>query len=192
MKDNNKYAAFTLVELIMVIILIGIIAIIGTIGLGSAVSSDRAIYARQFESAIRYTQQYAMSHFSYGIVVFTPVAAGASQFSGYQIYTCVNGAPNPLTSPLSQTSANFTVSFNYGINYYSSISSSISSIAFNSEGQPGVFSSSSTQCSSAFTLLTSNEVEVVSFAPLPPGTPPTAPTFYIYPNTGLISSEGTL
>ena len=61
----NKNNAFTLVEMVMVIILMGILAVIGTIGLNSAVSSDRGMYERQMQSALRYAQSYAMSHFTY-------------------------------------------------------------------------------------------------------------------------------
>ncbi|MHB1662130.1 MAG: pilus assembly FimT family protein, partial [bacterium] len=125
----KKLNGFTLVEIIMVIILLGVLGIIGTVGLNSAVSSDRGMYERQLQSAIRYAQNYAMSHFTYTAVVFSASGASpscvlgsaAAGYSGYAVCAC-NGAPTnpslqPLQNPLAQTTNNFYVTMNYNISY---------------------------------------------------------------------------
>lgn len=209
----KKTAAFTLIEVIMVIILLGVLSIIGVTGLGSAVSSDRAIYQRQFESSVRYAQQYALSHFTYTFVAFQSNSqppssnlcsfdSSAGPYNGYQICACPPSGSSPvlLNNPLSQTSGYFSVLFNYGINYSvnfingSNISAS-SYIAFNSEGQPGIFSGSICPATgTGFTSFTtqnlSNNISspftAISFGLLPYN------IFYIYPNAGLVSSNGGL
>jgi type II secretory pathway pseudopilin PulG len=208
----KKAAAFTLVEIIMVIILLGVLSIIGVIGLGSAVSSDRAIYQRQFESSVRYAQQYAMSHFTYTFVVFQSspplsqppssnscsIGSSAGLYNVYQICACPpsgssSSSPVLLNNPLSQTSGYFSVSFNYGINYAVSPNSSPYYIAFNSEGQPGTSSNPINCSSSSFTLFPQLNVSggqyyfaSISFGSL------ASDIFYIYPNTGIVSSNGSL
>ncbi|MCL4542556.1 MAG: prepilin-type N-terminal cleavage/methylation domain-containing protein [Deltaproteobacteria bacterium] len=188
----KRKAGFTLVEIIMVIILLGILGILGTLGLNSAVSSDSGMYERQFESAIRYAQNYAMSHFTYTAIVFSASGSSPSctlgnsstSYSGYAVCAC-NAATSslvPLTNPLAQTASNFYVSMNYGISYsVSGISTNY--IAFNSEGQSGTsfFKSS---CGNSFTALAS--AAIVSFGSLP------NQSFSIYPTTGLVSYNGKL
>ncbi len=189
-KKNN--GGFSLVEIIMVIILLGIIGIIGTVGLNSAVSSNRGMYERQLQSAIRYAQNYAMSHFTYTAVVFSASGANPScalgntvaSYSGYAVCACNGATPpalEPLTNPLSQTTSNFYVTMGYGISYsVSGISANY--IAFNSAGEPGGFAESS--CS-GFTAL--SNINNISF-----GASPSQLTFYVYPVTGLVSYNGNL
>ena len=195
----KKISGFTLVEIIMVIILLGVLGILGTVGLNSAVSSDRGMYERQLESAIRYAQNYAMSHFTYTTVVFSSTGSSPScslsgnspYYSGYAVCAC-NGAAaspalEPLTNPLAQTTNNFYVSMNYGISYsYSDPGISANYIAFNSAGQPGTLSSSTSPCAvtTAYKPLTS--VTQISFGSL------SNQSFYIYPDTGLVSYNGKL
>ena len=191
MHKNN--GGFSLVEIIMVIILLGIIGIVGTIGLSSAVSSDRGMYERQLQSAIRYAQNYAMSHFTYTAVVFSASGSNpsctlgnsATSYSGYAVCAC-NGAAaspalEPLSNPLAQTTSNFYVAMNYGISY-STQGISANYIVFNSAGEPGTLSSS---CS-GFKPLPPPPPAKISFGYLP------SQSFYLYPNTGLVSYNGNL
>jgi prepilin-type N-terminal cleavage/methylation domain-containing protein len=195
----NKNNAFTLVEMVMVLILMGILAIIGTIGLNSAVSTNRGMYERQMQSALRYAQNYAMTHFTYTAVVFTAAGSSpscnirnnaAASYSGYAVCACTSTAGGsslqPLTNPLAQVSDNFYVSLNDGITYAASNLTS-NYIAFNSSGEPGTFGNG-TVCgtNTAFNPNTSS-VSSVSF-----GVSPSTLTFYIYPETGLISYNGNL
>ena len=233
-KDNN---AFTLIELVMVLVLIGIVGIIGVIGLGSAVSSDRAIYERQLESSIRYAQQYSMSHYCFAFVVFiNPSAKTASglsansnlcsissggvnsgaEYGGYQICACpssnssinngsASSAPVLINNPLAQTASYFQTAFNYNIKYsVQNNSDAVPNItgnyfAFNSEGQPGVFSASaaadafcspgSAQYFTPFSVAAYSTVNYfiqISFGST------SRDSFYVYPDTGLVSSSGTL
>ena len=202
----NK-SGFTLVEIIMVIILLGVLGIIGTVGLNSAVSSDRGMYERQLQSAVRYAQNYAMSRFTYTAVVFsTPgtspsctlgSAAAGADYSGYAVCACNGANPSsvlaPLTNPLAQTADNFYVTMNYNISYtYTASSINTNYIAFNSQGEPGTFTDNNdnNECTSdSFTLynpLSSTPISL-SF-----GSSPSQLTFYIYPVTGLVSYKGTL
>ena len=198
----NKNNAFTLVEMVMVIILMGILTVIGTIGLNSAVSSDRGMYERQMQSALRYAQNYAMSHFTYTAVVFTSAGSSpscnisnnaAASYSGYAVCACSsstagNNALQPLANPLAQVVDNFYVTFNYGITYTAG-GLTTNYIAFNSSGEPGTFGNRTVcgvNANATFNLNTST-VSSVSF-----GVVPSTLTFYIYPETGLISYNGSL
>ena len=199
----NKNNAFTLVEMVMVIILMGILAIIGTIGLNSAVSSDRGMYERQMQSALRYAQNYAMTHFTYTAVVFSAAGSfpscnisnnAATSYSGYAVCACSssaagNSALEPLTNPLAQVADNFYVAFNYGITYTTG-GLTTNYIAFNSSGEPGTFGNGTVcgaNANAIFNPNTSSTVSSVSF-----GVVPSTLTFYIYPETGLISYNGSL
>jgi prepilin-type N-terminal cleavage/methylation domain-containing protein len=206
----NKNNAFTLVEIIMVIILIGVLGIIGTIGLNSAVSSDRGMYERQMQSALRYAQNYAMTHFTYTAVVFSPTGSSPSctitnnvsaYYAGYAVCSCVSdaggGSLQPLTNPLAQVADNFYVSFNYGITY-SVTGLTTNYIAFNSLGEPGTFAGSSCPAipaanppANVFNLQSPLNnyyyADSISF-----GAAPSTLTFYIYPETGLISYNRNL
>jgi prepilin-type N-terminal cleavage/methylation domain-containing protein len=230
---RNKNA-FTLIEIVMVLILIGILGIIGIIGLNSAVSSDRAIYERQLESSIRYAQQYSMSHYCFTFVVFTNPPANSTsntssnsntcsignsgtEYGGYQICACPSSntlnssinssAPILINNPLAQTANYFSVALNYGITYsvqngtnVTPTSISGNYFAFNSEGQPGTFvniipsdmcasGSSSTASFKPFSI--SNNTSPIYFLQIVFGYTP-SDSFYIYPNTGLVSSSGSL
>ncbi len=198
----NKNNAFTLVEMVMVIILMGILAIIGTIGLNSAVSSDRGMYERQMQSALRYAQNYAMTHFTYTAVVFSAAGSSpscnisnnaATSYSGYAVCACSssaagNSALEPLTNPLAQVADNFYVAFNYGITYTTG-GLTTNYIAFNSSGEPGTFGNGTVCGANANATFNPNTstVSSVSF-----GVVPSILTFYIYPETGLISYNGSL
>jgi MSHA pilin protein MshC len=205
----KKLNGFTLVEIIMVIILIGVLGIIGTAGLGSAVSSDRGMYERQLQSAIRYAQNYAMSRFTYTAVVFSAAGSNPScalgsgnantGYSGYAVCAC-NGAPvnpslQPLQNPLAQTSYNFYVSMNYGINYNVS-GISVNYIAFNSAGEPGTFYNNANPCAPppppGFTAYNPNTPPPVSSISLSFGASAPQLTFYVYSETGLVSYNGSL
>lgn len=189
---KNK-SGFTLVELIMVIILVGILGVIGTSGLNSAISSDRGMYRRQFESALRYARNYAMNHFTYAAVVFTSAGSSpscslnsnqTSSYSGYAVCACNGGVLKPLVNPLAQVSDNFYVSMNHGITYSAS-GLSAGYIVFNSAGEPGSFNNSI--CASNNFSLYNNTAMRLSF-----GSSSSYLSFYIYPNTGIVSSNGTL
>ena len=190
----------------MVIILLGVLGIIGTIGLNSAVSSDRGMYERQLQSAVRYAQNYAMSHFTYTAVIFSPTGSNPScnlgsssaAYSGYAVCAC-NGISNtsslqPLVNPLAQTADNFYVTMNYGITYsVQGQNFTANYIAFNSQGEPGTFKNNGNPCPSigAFQPYGYNNTNIppisLSFgASLPQF------TFYIYPMTGLVSYIGSL
>jgi len=199
----KKLNGFTLIEIIMVIILIGILGIIGTAGLNSAVSSDRGMYERQLQSAIRYAQNYAMSHFTYTAVVFSASGASpscvlgsaAAGYSGYAVCAC-NGATStsslqPLQNPLSQTTNNFYVTMNYNISYsVQGQGLTANYIAFNSAGEPGTFMGSNICVSpSSFTLYNPDPPDHIS---LSFGSLPSQLTFYIYQITGLVSYNGSL
>ena len=198
MRKNEN--GFTLIEVVMVIILLGILGIAGTLGLESAVSSDRGMYERQMESAVRYAQTYAMTHFTYAVVVFAAqgsspsCATGSSStsYGGYAVCACNGAAPSslaPFPNPLAQTAAAFYESFNYGITFTASPSSLPNYIAFNSAGQPGTFTGSGA-CSPPFTPLSAANpppyVAQFSFGSL------SAQSFYIYPGAGLLSGNGSL
>ena len=200
----NKNNAFTLVEMVMVIILMGILAIIGTIGLNSAVSSDRGMYERQMQSALRYAQNYAMTHFTYTAVVFSAAGSSpscnisnnaATSYSGYAVCACSssaagNSALEPLTNPLAQVADNFYVSLNYGITYTTG-GLTTNYIAFNSSGEPGTFGNGTVCGANANANATFNtNTSTVSFVSF--GVVPSTLTFYIYPETGLISYNGNL
>ncbi len=184
----KRRSGFTLVEIIMVIILLGVLGILGTTGLNSAVSGDSGMYEKQLQSAIRYAQNYAMSHFTYTAVVFSASGSNPScvlgssgvSYSGYAVCACnpAISKPEPLANPLAQTTDNFYVAMNYGINY--KISTDHNYIAFNSAGEPGVFVDT---CSS-FTPF--DKTIHSSFGVL------SSLTFYIYPVTGLVSYSGNL
>ena len=197
----NK-SGFTLVEIIMVIILLGVLGIIGTVGLNSAVSSDRGMYERQLQSAVRYAQNYAMSRFTYTAVVFsTPgtspsctlgSAAAGADYSGYAVCACNGANPSsvlaPLTNPLAQTADNFYVTMDYNISYTASINTNY--IAFNSQGEPGTFTAGNNGCASgSFALYNPPSSTPIS---LSFGSSPSQLTFYIYPVTGLVSYKGNL
>ncbi len=194
MRKNKK--GFTLVELVMVIILIGVLGIIGTSGLNSAISSDRGMYERQFESAIRYAQNYAMNHFTYVAVVFSSTGSKPScslnqnqgpPYSGYAVCACNGATPSvlePIVNPLAQVANNFYVSLNHGISY-DVFGIPTNYIVFNSAGEPGIFSNSA--CSSNNFSLYNASVIRLSF-----GSSSLHLSFYIYPNTGIVSSNGTL
>ena len=198
---------FTLVEIVMVIILLGVLGIIGTIGLNSAVSSDRGMYERQLQSAIRYAQNYAMSHFVYTAVIFSSSGSSPSctlgssdtaPYSGYAVCAC-NGSTNPslqpLVNPLAQTADNFYVTMNYGISYsVQGQGFTTNYIAFNSQGEPGTFPSNGNPCpppppgTTSFNRYTNNAPPIsLSF-----GVSPSQLTFYIYSVTGLVSYNGSL
>ncbi|MHB1645119.1 MAG: prepilin-type N-terminal cleavage/methylation domain-containing protein [Candidatus Acididesulfobacter diazotrophicus] len=235
---KNK-SAFTLIEIVMVLILIGILGIIGIIGLNSAVSSDRAIYERQLESSIRYAQQYSMSHYCFTFVVFTNPPANSTsnapsnsntcsisssggkstgaEYGGYQICACPSSntsnsginpsAPVLINNPLAQTANYFQVTLNYGITYLVQNGTNVmptsiggNYFAFNSEGQPGTFGnitpsnmcasgSSSTASFTPFSI--SKNTNPIYFLQIIFGYIP-SDSFYIYPNTGLVSSNGSL
>ena len=186
----------------MVIILLGVLGIIGTIGLNSAVSSDRGMYERQLQSAIRYAQNYAMSHFTYTAVVFSSSGSSPScalpssgtAYSGYAVCAC-NGDPTnpslqPLVNPLAQTADNFYVTMNYGISYSVQGQGTANYIAFNSQGEPGTFQNNGNPCPSSGGAVFSgggNTPISLSFGASPPQL-----TFYIYPVTGLVSYNGSL
>lgn len=199
---------FTLVEIVMVIILLGVLGIIGTIGLSSAVSSDRGMYERQMESATRYAQGYAMDHFTYAVVVFTPQGSnpscaiqnggnGNAAYNGYAVCACNGTAPSsslvPLSNPIAQTVNNFYNSFSYGITF-SAPSFTNNYVAFNSAGQPGSFTSTNNPCPSTTSPPVFNPLAAganpyivqISFGALP------AQSFYIYPDTGLVAKNGSL
>ena len=195
---------FTLVEIVMVIILLGVLGIIGTIGLDSAVSSDRGMYERQLQSAIRYAQNYAMSHFVYTAVVFSSSGSSPSctlgnsgtAYSGYAVCACNGNSPNsslqPLVNPLAQTADNFYVTMNYGISYgVQGQGFTANYIAFNSQGEPGTFPSNGNPCPSGavFKPYGNNADTPIS---LSFGVSPSQLTFYIYPATGLVSYNGSL
>jgi len=193
----NK-SGFTLVEIIMVIILLGVLGIIGTVGLNSAVSSDRGMYERQLQSAVRYAQNYAMSRFTYTAVVFSAIGkspscnlrSSAAGYSGYAVCACNGTNLVPLTNPLAQTADNFYVTMNYNISYtYTASSINTNYIAFNSQGEPGTFTGNNVCASGSFTLYnpTSSAPIHLSF-----GSSPSQLTFYIYPVTGLVSYKGNL
>ncbi|MHB8231451.1 MAG: pilus assembly FimT family protein [bacterium] len=195
-KNMKKLNGFTLVEIIMVIILLGVLGIIGTVGLNSAVSSDRGMYERQLQSAIRYAQNYAMSHFTYTAVVFSAsgsnpscnLGSGSAGYSGYAVCAC-NGAAAPvlvpLQNPLSQTTNNFYVTMNYGISYTASINTNY--IAFNSAGEPGTFGSAACTPPTSPTLFGISTPISLSF-----GSSPSRLTFYVYQITGLVSYQENL
>ena len=197
---------FTLVEIIMVIILLGVLGIIGTIGLNSAVSSDRGMYERQLQSALRYAQNYAMSHFTYTAVIFSPSGSSPScnlgnssaAYSGYAVCACngvsANSSLQPLVNPLAQTADNFYVSMNYGIIYSAQGQGFTANyIAFNSQGEPGTFQNNGNPCPSTggaiFEQYVNNTNSPIS---LSFGSSPSQLTFYIYPATGLVSYNGSL
>ncbi|MDA8402547.1 MAG: type II secretion system protein [Deltaproteobacteria bacterium] len=198
---------FTLVEIVMVIILLGVLGIIGTIGLNSAVSSDRGMYERQLQSAIRYAQNYAMSHFTYTAVVFSSSGSSPScalpssgtAYSGYAVCACNGNSPSsslqPLVNPLAQTADNFYVTMNYGISYSVSVPQGFAAnyIAFNSQGEPGTFQNNGNPCPSiggaVFKPYGNNTNTPIS---LSFGASPPQLTFYIYPVTGLVSYNGSL
>ena len=190
----------------MVIILLGVLGIIGTIGLNSAVSSDRGMYERQLQSAIRYAQNYAMSHFVYTAVIFSfsgsspscTLGNGGTAYSGYAVCACNGNSPNPslqpLVNPLAQTADNFYVTMNYGISYsVQGQGFTANYIAFNSQGEPGTFQNN--PCSSSGVAVfksygNSNNTNTpisLSF-----GVSPSQLTFYVYPITGLVSYSGSL
>ena len=200
---------FTLVEIVMVIILLGVLGIIGTIGLNSAVSSDRGMYERQLQSAIRYAQNYAMSHFVYTAVVFSPSSSSPScasltnsgtAYSGYAVCAfnrdSTTSSLQPLVNPLAQTADDFYVTMNYGISY-SVLGQGFTAnyIAFNSQGEPGTFKNNGNSCPSSGVAVfqpygNSNNTNTpisLSF-----GVSPSQLTFYIYPVTGLVSYNGSL
>ncbi len=197
---------FTLVEIVMVIILLGVLGIIGTIGLNSAVSSDRGMYERQLQSAIRYAQNYAMSHFVYTAVIFSfsgsspscTLGNGGTAYSGYAVCACNGNSPNPslqpLVNPLAQTADNFYVTMNYGISYsVQGQGFTANYIAFNSQGEPGTFQNNGNPCPSiggaVFKPYGNNPYAPIS---LSFGASPPQLTFYIYPLTGLVSYSGSL
>ena len=199
-------SGFTLVEIIMVIILLGVLGIIGTIGLNSAVSSDRGMYERQLQSAVRYAQNYAMSHFVYTAVVFSATGSNPSctlgnagaAYSGYAVCACggnsINSSLQPLVNPLAQTADNFYITMNYGISYtVQGQGFAADYIAFNSQGVPGTFQGNGNPCPSIggalFQPYGNNASAPVS---LSFGTSPSQLTFYIYPQTGLVSYNGSL
>ncbi|MDA8273686.1 MAG: hypothetical protein M0Z72_08150 [Deltaproteobacteria bacterium] len=133
-----------------------------------------------------------MGHFTYTAVVFSAsgslpscnLGSSATSYSGYAVCACngaVTPALEPLTNPLAQTTNNFYVAMDYGINY-SAPGISANYIAFNSTGEPGTLSSS---CS-GFTSLSSPSPAKISFGALP------SQSFYLYPNTGLVSYNGNL
>lgn len=170
----------------------GVLGIIGTIGLNSAVSSDRGMYERQLQSAIRYAQNYAMSHFTYTSVVFSQTGSSPScilgkdspPYSGYAVCACNGTSLQPLVNPLAQTADNFYVSMNYGISYgVQGLATNY--IIFNSQGEPGTFSNNANPCTSQ--LNTGNAPISLSF-----GTFPSQLTFYLYPVTGLVSYNSSL
>lgn len=191
----KRRSGFTLVEIIMVIILLGVLGILGTTGLNSAVSGDRGMYEKQLQSAIRYAQNYAMSHFTYTAVVFSAsgsnpscvLGSSGASYSGYAVCACnpATGKPEPLQNPLAQTTDNFYVAMDYGINYkVSEINADYgyNYIAFNSAGEPGAFGNNT--CSD---FTPSDKTIYSSFGALPSNL-----TFYIYPVTGLVSYSGNL
>ena len=199
-------SGFTLVEILMAIILLGVLGIIGTIGLNSAVSSDRGMYERQLQSAVRYAQNYAMSHFVYTAVVFSATGSNPScalgnpgaAYSGYAVCACKGNSNNsslqPLVNPLAQTADNFYVTMNYGISYsVQGQGFAADYIAFNSQGAPGTFQGNGNPCPSTggavFQPYDNNASAPVS---LSFGTSPSQLTFYIYPQTGLVSYNGSL
>ncbi len=201
---NRK--GFTLVEIMMVIILLGVLGIIGTIGLNSAVSSDRGMYERQIQSALRYAQNYAMSHFTYTAVAFSATGSNPSctlgssgtAYSGYAVCACngtsINSSLQPLVNPLAQTADNFYVTMNYGISYgVQGQGFTADYIAFNSQGAPGTFQSNGNPCPSTggavFQPYGNNASTPIS---LSFGASPSQLTFYIYPVTGLVSYDGSL
>ena len=181
----------------------GVLGIIGTIGLNSAVSSDRGMYERQLQSAVRYAQNYAMSHFTYTAVVFS--ASGSSPsctlrrssgaaYSGYAVCACNGDSTNPslqpLVNPLAQTADNFYVTMNYGINYsVQGQGFTANYIAFNSQGEPGIFQNSGNPCTSFQPYGNNADTPPIS---LSFGVSPSQLTFYIYPVTGLVSYSGSL
>ncbi len=191
----------------MVIILLGVLGIIGTIGLNSAVSSDRGMYERQLQSAVRYAQNYAMSHFTYTTVIFSPAGSSPScnlgnssaAYSGYAVCAC-NGNSNsssiqPLVNPLAQTADNFYVTMNYGISYSVQGQGFMADyIAFNSQGEPGTFKNNGNPCPSigaAFQPYGYNNNNIPPIS-LSFGVSLPQLTFYIYPITGLVSYIGSL
>lgn len=192
-KNKN---GFTLVEIIMVIILIGVLGIIGTVGLNSAVTSDRGMYERQLQSAVRYAQNYAMSRFTYTAVVFSSAGsapscslAGGGPYTGYAVCACNGASPSvlePLTNPLAQTADNFYVSMNYDISYSVTGSNITNYIAFNSAGEPGTFGSA------ACTPPASPPFGITSKINFSFGVSTPQLSFYVYPETGIVSYNGGL
>ena len=136
-----------------------------------------------------------------------------TEYGGYQICACsssnsslnVNNssvAPTLINNPLSQVTSYFQVAFNYGIKYSVQNSTNVTPtnisgnyFAFNSEGQPGIFSNTNPNICSSTSQFTpfsiSNSTNPIYFLQISFGYIP-ADSFYIYPNTGLVSSNGSL
>ncbi|MCL5673184.1 MAG: prepilin-type N-terminal cleavage/methylation domain-containing protein [Deltaproteobacteria bacterium] len=144
----------------------------------------------------------------------------AIEYGGYQICACPssnsstnNGnsyaPPVLINNPLSQVTSYFQVAFDYGIKYSVQNSTNVTPtsisgnyFAFNSEGQPGTFGtirpsdmcvSSNASNAASFTLfnISNNTKNPIYFLQISFGNIP-SDSFYIYPNTGLVSSSGSL
>ncbi len=139
--------------------------------------------------------------------------SSGAEYGGYQICACpssntsnsgINSSdPVLINNPLAQTANYFSVALNYGITYSVQNNSNVTPnivgnyFAFNSEGQPGIFNSTdlnicqSTSASFAPFSISNNTTNPIYFLQISFGYIP-SDSFYIYPDTGLVSSNGPL
>ncbi|MHB1679154.1 MAG: prepilin-type N-terminal cleavage/methylation domain-containing protein [bacterium] len=137
-------------------------------------------------------------------------ACPSSNTSNSGINSSVPIVPILINNPLAQTANYFSVALNYGITYSvqnnDSVTPSVNGnyFAFNSEGQPGIFARATATganliCLSnpaqpsfmPFSIAAQNYSAKNYFLQISFGYIP-SDSFYIYPNTGLVSSSGSL
>lgn len=136
--------AFTLIELVVVILLLGIISInVGSRFFSGSAFADRKV-ADELIEAIRYAQHLAMSRGGNIRIVTTNTSYTVEQTDGTAI-------PNPNRSG------------NYAVTIPGNSSLSATSISFNGLGQPTPATNSSINVGSGFTITVEGETGYARF-----------------------------
>ncbi|MDD5668975.1 MAG: prepilin-type N-terminal cleavage/methylation domain-containing protein [Candidatus Omnitrophica bacterium] len=132
----SRFAGFTLIEVIMVIVIVGILA-------GMAIPRFDSFYGMKMESAakkmitdIRYVQQIAVSRHTNTRIVFNP---GNDTYTAQEETSPGSGTWNSITDPY--TRSNLTMNFHAdaqygGIDLSGASFGGISTLQFNLEGKP--------------------------------------------------------
>lgn len=134
---RSRQRAFTLVELIVVMVLAGILAYGGMLQLGNIADVNAHGFAEQMASAVRYAQKASIAQRR---TVYVNIVSSAPQ-----LFVCLDSAV-PCASPLTQAAGgNLSLSSGSGV----TVSSSVAQFSFSIAGIPSLASTLQVSVSSS-------------------------------------------